>query len=174
MQSFNIERLPEGAYRAPTDEERQLFAVNTAARKAEEKAKKPKEPSLINPNDEDAERLQEFWNKLAKDQHRLLSDYKPVEVARMTQAEYSQRSKGSYSTCETRTIHEGCLPSRRVTGMYSSEGQRYDAKLGAAVCKIRVKGYSPLQVIVITDKPQKPLGLDWSHAGKLQESEVVT
>ena len=154
LRSVNIERLPEGAYRAPTDEERAAFAVLTKERKAKEKAARPKEPALINPTDEDAERLQSLWNERAKDRP-------PAPVVRMTQAQYSAVSKGSYAKAETRTLHAGGWLARRASNMWSSEGAAYEKKIGAAQCKIRMCGYSPTQVIIITDKPQKALPIDW-------------
>lgn len=75
----------------------------------------------------------------------------------MTQAQYSTVSKGAYAKAETRTIHSGGLPSRRFTGMYSESGTAYDKKLGPALFKIRTFGYCPLRVVVITDKPRKPV-----------------
>jgi hypothetical protein len=168
--SINIERLPEGSYRAPTDEERQQFKTATAERKAAEKAGKPKEPPLINPTDEDAERLQARWNATAKEKHdkavaerRTYGDFNPSEVYRMTQAEYSQRSKGSYSLCETRTLHACGRPARRSSNLHSVEGKAYDDSLGEAIAKLRLRSgsdwYSAPRVIILTDKPQKPLPL---------------
>lgn len=165
--SVNIERLGEDSYRAPTDEERAAFAVETKERKQAEKATKPKEPPLINPTDEDAHRLQDLWNTRAKAKHdarpeaKYLAAFVPAEVVRMTQEQYSQVSKGSYAKAETRTLHAGGMLARRASNMWTSEGSKYDKEIGAAQCKIRVTGYSPVYVIVITDKPQKPLPIDW-------------
>lgn len=171
MRSFNIERLPEGAYRAPTDAERAQFQQATKVRKAQEKASKPKEPSLLNPTDDDAERLQAIWNAVAKAKHdsrpdaRWSKDFEPTAVLRMTQAEYSARSKGTYSSYETRTLHSCGRPSRMNSNMYTSEGTAYDKSLGEAVCKIRINRHGgwtgPAHIVVITDKPQKTLPLDW-------------
>lgn len=167
--SVNIERLPEGAYRPPTEEERAVFQAETKARKAKEKATKPKEPPLVNPTDEDAARLQAHWNAVAKarfDKWRSegngWGDYKPTELRRMTQAEYSARSKGSYGNCETVAVCENGLRPRRWEGNVSATNP-------SIAFKVR-KGYantgntaSADAVIVITDKPQKPLPLDWSN-----------
>jgi hypothetical protein len=170
LQSFNIERLPEGAYRAPTEEERSAFAEAQTAAKAERKATTPKAPTLINPTDQDAERLQAIWNATAKEKHekadRYGRAYEPSQVLRMTQEQYAARSKGAYASHETRTLHETGKQARRSSNMYSSDGAKYDATLGAAVCKIRVTGcgsgfYGADRVIVLTDKPQKALPLDW-------------
>lgn len=166
LKTYNVERLPEGAYRAPTEAEAAAFAVEKADRKAEEKAGKPAPLALVNPTDADAQRLQDLWNRRAKEKHdqarkegRVYSDFKPVEVLRVTQAEYSARSKGGYASCETRTLHACGKPARRSSNLWSSEGQAYDKALGAVVAKIRV-GHD--RVIVVTDKSQKALPLDWS------------
>lgn len=171
LHNINIERLGSDAYRPPTPEEREAFQAEQKARKAEAKKTAPKTPSLINPTDEDAERLQAIWNA----RHEASRDgrpFKPAEVYRMTQDEYSQRSKGSYSHCETRTLHSDGRIARRFTGMYSESGSKYDKSLPAIVCKIRQRdcnGWeSPSRVILITDKPQKPLPLDWDAIESMQ------
>jgi hypothetical protein len=171
--NINVERLPEDAYMPPTDTERETFAAEKSQRKAEEKASKPKAPALINPTDADAERLQKLWNDRAQANHRdKYSTFKPAEVLRITQAVYSRNSTGSYAKVEARTLHACGRPARRSTNMWSSEGQKYDASLGAAVCKIRVHGYPLKSVIVITDKPQKPIPLDWAAVESSPVAEV--
>lgn len=178
--TFNVERLPEGAYRAPTDEERERFKTATAERKKEEKAKAPKAPPLINPTDEDAQKLQDLWNAKAKARHdearakhEVFSDYTPTQVIRTTQAKYSANSGGSYSRCETVEVCEDGHPPRRWHDYGSKPAPAY-----AVACKIR-KTYggtgstsSANAVIVITDKPQKPLPLDWEAiaAGTVQST----
>lgn len=173
--SVNVERLPEGAYRAPTAEELEAFKAAEAERKRERKAATPKAPPLINPTDDDAQRLQDLWNAAARERHeqrnRYGRDFQPVAVLRITQAQYAANSKGHYARFETRTIHADARPARRSTNLWSSEGAAYDKSLPAAVCKIRVAGYDPLQVIILTDKPQKPLPLDWSRLGKAEEQK---
>jgi len=168
--TVNVERLPAEAYRPPTDEEREQFAKATKARKAKEKASKPKAPSLINPTDEDAERLQEILNDLARPRHAANSakDFEPTPVLKMTQAQYSAAAKGSYSNYETRTIHNaGGVVSRIKTNLASMDGRSYDKKLGPAACKLRTRHcsgwYNPPHVVIITDKPQKPLPVDWER-----------
>lgn len=176
MQPFNIERLPEGAYRAPTDEEREAFKKATKAAKAEAKATKPKEPSLVNPTDADAERLQAALNTLGEAKYiaktpeweRKHRPWVPTPVLRLTQEQYSAMSKGTHASAETRTVHEaGGILSRRSSSMWSSAGAAYDQALGDPACKVRVKfssgWYNPPHVIVITDKPQKPLPVDWNR-----------
>lgn len=160
--SVNIERLPEGSYRAPTAEELEAFSIATKERKKAEKTSKPKEPSLINPTLEDAQRLQAIFNAKAKtlhEKHNRYTEFKPAEVLQMTQEQYSARSKGSYATLETRTLYAEGKISRRDSNMWTRDDAEYAKTLGKAICKIRVRDYSITQVIVITDKPQK--GLDW-------------
>lgn len=183
MRAYNVERLPEGAYRAPTDEERQQFKTAAKERKAAEKASKPKAPSLVNPTEADAERLQAVLNAIGEAKHnakhsskwdREHNPYKPTAVVRMTQAQYSELSRGTYSSFETRTLHNhGGILSRRSSNMYTSEGSAYDKALGEAVCKIRTRScsgwYNPEHIVVITDKPQKPLPLDWDNLNKPAE-----
>lgn len=179
----NIERLPEGSYRAPTDEEREAFKTSTKQRKAAEKASKPAGPQLINPTEADAERLQMILNEIGRARHeakyaakweRESYKFKPTPILKMTQAQYSEHSKGTYSSFETRTLHNGGgIISRRTSNMYSSEGSAYDKALGAAVCKVRARfasnsqWTSPPHIVVITDKPQKPLPLDWEAIAAL-------
>lgn len=157
-----VERLPEDAYRAPTAEELDAFNASEKAAKKERKASTPKAPSLINPTNEDAERLQAAWNAKEKARHDArshYSEYQPSAVVYMTQAQYSARSKGSYSSFETVEVCEhGQQPRRQY-------GENIDAS--PIVCKVRkacASGYtsSAYRVIVITDKPQKPLPLDWA------------
>lgn len=181
--TIDVERLGADAYRAPTDEERAEFKKATKARKAEAKATKPKTPSLVNPTEEDAERLQALLNAAGERKHKekdRYSDYKPTPVLRMTQAQYSANSKGNYSHFETRTLHNGGgVVARRSSNMYTTECSRYDNALGPAVCKARVRyssgWYNPPHIVVITDKPQKPLPLDWEAvADALLNTEAVT
>jgi hypothetical protein len=172
---FNIQRLPEGAYRAPTDAERQEFAIETRQLKAAEKAGKRPEPTLINPTEADAQRVQDLLNAIGRAKHeaKFCTDferkhypYQPTPILRMTQAQYSQVSKKSNSSFETRTLHcAGGLISRRSSNLHSGEGSAYDKELGPAACKVRTRyaahsgsqWYNPPHIVVITDKPQKPL-----------------
>ncbi len=170
LQSFNVERLPEGAYRAPTDEEREAFQTATEERKTEEKAKKPATPPLVNPTDEDAQKLQDLWNEKAKALHvagKRYGDCPVSEVLKLTQAQYSARSKGAYASFETvdvnekgerRRLHGG---SGRVTVFKVRRASAGGSNFSAAD-----------RVIVLTDKPQKPIPWDALYAaGALQPTE---
>lgn len=180
LRRINVERLGENVYRAPTDEEREAFKVATKERKATEKANKPASPSLVNPTEADAERLQATLNAIGRAKHEANNKrepYKPTEVLRMTQAKYSELSKGTYSHFETRTLHNaGGIIARRSSNMWSREGTDYDTALGDAVCKVRIASgthlgwYNPPHIVVITDKPQKPLPLDWEAIENMSEA----
>lgn len=183
LTKINIERLAAGSYRPPTEEEMQIFDISTKARKEAEKASKPKEPPLINPTEEDARRLQAIWNAKGKAKHeanelskygKSYNDYKPSEIALVTQAQYSAASKGA-TKCEVRTIHKDGRLSRRKSNMYSENGRKYDESLPEAVCKVRTafgagggSWFAPDRIIVITDKPQKKIPIDWKEAEKCE------
>lgn len=160
--TVNIERLPEGSYRPPTAEEREAFKQATNERKAEAKASKPEATPLINPTDADAQRLQDLLNEKAKEKN---ARAEPSSVLRLTQDQYSARSKGAYASFETRTLYSDGKVSRRSSNMWTAEGAAYDKTLTTPAAKVRMtfgKGFhSPSCVIVITDKPQKPLPLEW-------------
>lgn len=156
----NIERAGADVYRAPTDEEREAFAAKVAnakkekAKEAKEKAAKGENCPLINPTDEDAERLQAFWNEqAATDEWNRRNGAKVSEVLRMTQAEYAAASKGSYSRMGTVTV---CEKGTKHETRHGSNITRHD------VYKVRAtsNGYAADRVIVITDKPQK--GIPWA------------
>lgn len=189
--TVNVERLGDNCYRPPTDDERAAFMAEQAAAKAAQVAAKPKQPSLLNPTDSDADRLQALWNAAAKAAHEdnngrtWKCEFVPATVRRMTQAEYSRASKGCYSQVETRVLHDCGRLARRFTNMWTQEGESYDKSLGAVACKLRTappddwSGGSPRRVIVITDKPRKPLPLDWEKlmaptAGTLMQGTMAT
>lgn len=164
--SVNVERLPEGAYRAPTAEELEAFQAASKAAKAEKKASTPKAPPLINPTDADAEKLQAMWNAAEKARHEEGRGYgePPVStVWRMTQAEYSARSKGTYGICETSDITEQAKISRGRGSMGVDRAGR------ATVFKVRTGSassdgmYGCRRVVIITDKPRK--AIPWVAVG---------
>lgn len=177
---IKVTRLGEDAYRAPTADEREEFRKQQKEQKAKAKAGKPKPISLINPTDEDAERLQGILNDKARKKYDeahpagsyQAGKFEPAEVYRTTQSQYSARSKGSYSSVETRTFHDfGGIVARKTTNLWSKQAQDYDAALGPAVCKIRTADcggytqYTPQRIVIVTDKPQKPLPLNWDNLG---------
>lgn len=138
---FDLERLPAGAYKAPTPESLAKLEEVRAAIKAT-RAKKPKAPPLVNPTDEDAERLQAIWN-VESTSRRSYHGKEPAKVVRMTQARYSAMSKGSYSGTETKEVTEGGpLPCRSAMRRPNFP----------TVAKVRALGDS---VVILSDKPQK-------------------
>lgn len=145
---FNIERLPSDAYTPPTETGKAALAEV----KADEKSKRVKiDCPLINPTDADAERLQAIWNAQYTGSH----CGKPQSVVRLTQAQYSSNSGGTYSACETITLNEHGTKRASHYQMVSSDR--------ASVCKVRSAsgkyegGYVARRVVILTDKPQKPL-----------------
>lgn len=148
LKLVNVQRLPEGVYRAPTAEQLEAFHAAQKEAKATAKATKQPAPSLINPTDEDAQKLQDLWNAAAKARDARAPE---VKVWRMTQAEYSARSKGDYGPCESSEVSEKC--------QIMSHGR------GGRVCVFKVRtgsagGFSftaARAVVVLTDKPQKAL-----------------
>ncbi len=178
---FNVERLPEGVYRAPTDAERTEFAERTAAAKAEKKAAAPKAPPLVNPTDEDAERLQAHWNAKAAARFAQwkreggYGEFVPTTVKRMTQAEYSAKSAVAHGTCETTEVMTN---GHRVPGYMDYKTPRLPvaAKVRTTYGRTGWTG-AALAVIVIADKPQKALPLDWANLdapAEVATAEAVT
>ncbi len=146
---INVERLAANAYRAPTDEERAKFLADKKQAAKVASAERAGVCPLINPTDDDAERLQELWNEKAKEAaHRQ-------KVVRMTQAQYSARSQGTFCSCGTVTVCETGYEHR--SSSMCSQITRHD------VFKVRKTsgegdGWNrPDRVIVITDKPQKAI-----------------
>jgi hypothetical protein len=142
LHTLKVERMAESEYRAPTAEEREAFH---AAKKAAKAAAPKADPCpLINPTDEDAERLQSIWNA-ANPPSRWDTNKEPKQVHRMTQEQYSKNSSGTYRAFETVIICEDGTEHRTRQGRNIT---RY------SLCKIREHSG---RVIVITDKPQKPV-----------------
>ena len=176
LKTCNIERLPEGAYRAPTDDERAQFARATKERKAEEKAGKPAPPPLINPTDADAQRLQDLWNSRVKARHEKAKSYgaAPVsELIRMTQAAYSERSKGEYGPCETSDVSEF---TEIRSGYYTSRERGRITVFKVRTCTAGGSSmYGSRRVVILTDKPQKPIPwaeIDRARATQPTEADV--
>ncbi len=158
--TIETERLPADAYRAPTAEELAAFQAMIKAEKAA--APKVAVPPLINPTDADAERLQALWNDRAKEERRESNirrygkdypdEFKPSTVCRITQAVYSANSKGGMA--RAKTVEIGHNAQLQPTG--------YSSKKIPVVCNLRTSyadgfNYGPKRVIILTDKPQKPL-----------------
>lgn len=161
--TVEVERMDPDAYRAPTAEELAKFEADEKAAKQARKACAPAPIPLINPTDADAERLQVLWNEKGRSAHceshqrqygRDYADqYKPTAILRMTQAECSAAIGGAFSSVVTVEIgHEG-----------EPQGKRCNSKQIDVFAKIRTAHVSnggwhaPRHVVVLTDKPQKPL-----------------
>lgn len=161
---IKVERMDANAYRAPTPEELEAFNAGKQAEKAKRKATAPPTIPLINPTDEDAERLQALINERhvaewVRRHGRPSASYGPksAEVRKMTQAEYSAISTGAYAKAETRTVHATGLIGDKDSNLWSQRAQDYKARIGPALCKLRFAGYDPIYVLIISDKPQKQL-----------------
>lgn len=143
LSRINMERKGDGRYRPPTDEEREAF------KKAKAEAK-TKESSLINPTVEDAKRLQKLWNDWMKKDK---PNAKSTEIMEMDQARYTGMSK-----------HDATLTvGITVSGKRAS---RWVENTEPIAFKVRLRHWymnydSPDAIVVLTDKPQKPLPLDW-------------
>jgi len=164
--TVELERLRPETYAAPTAESlAELEAWNKAQKAAAPKSDKA---PLINPTDEDAERLQSLWNAQALADREAgyarmgyslpVTDCKPVEVMRTTQAVYSANSKGTYSGAGTSLV----FPGGHREESYYNAAEKMRKKHGKEVCQVRQTSsggstYSAARVIIITDKPQKPL-----------------
>jgi hypothetical protein len=161
---IKVERMAADTYRAPTEAELATFSAERDAAKKAAKATAPPSSPLINPTDVDAERLQALINerhvaewKRRYGEPRGCHAPKTAEVHRMTQAEYSAISTGAYAKAETRTVHAAGLIGDRESNLWSQRAQDYKKMIGAPLCKVRFAGYDPIYVLIITDKPQKPL-----------------
>ncbi len=186
--TVEVERASPGCYRAPTADELAAFEVDKKARKAA--APKADPCPLINPTDAEAERLQSLWNERAKERHCRIhlksygkdyaDEFKPASVRRITQATYSANSKGAYARAETREVCRDAELKDRFSGMYSSEREAREKRIGAPVCSVRLttdnnaSTYAPKSVIILTDKPQKPLpAVVWEQVAT-PAAELVT
>jgi hypothetical protein len=159
---FETERAKPESYKEPTAESFAKLAEFEAAKQAAAAVRKATVPAcpLVNPTDEDAERLQALWNAqiVAKgERSRTASKYnycpelegEQSKVLRTTQANYSAVSGGTYSHAATTEIETGGQARTGYRGQYK----------GKVCCKLRTTSgeqYKAPRVIVLTDKPQKP------------------
>lgn len=182
LRAFNVERLPQDAYRAPSEEDKAALLAERNKEKAEStKVTLP----LINPTDADAERLQALWNERAKAKFeasgsRYMVEFQPSTVRRLTQAVYSANSKGTYAKVETVEICPGGNKKREFLGCNYSEQAELSKKQGAPLCKVRTTwgngntSNKADSVIIITDKPQKPLPAKvWENPEPLPDGRKV-
>ncbi len=177
-QLINVERSKADIYTPPTDEQRAQFAerMKDAKKAKADKAKAKRDAGencpLINPTDADAERLQAALNAAKFAEHceshkrRYGRDYaeefKPSTVCRITQARYSAVSKGSFAQAETRGLCADAKLEPRASNMWTSNAKAEAEARGPKICEIRTthsdgSDYGARRVIILTDKPQKPL-----------------
>jgi hypothetical protein len=162
LKRINIERMEKPEYTAPTESDLEKLKAFKKAQKAE-LSKQPKKPSLLNPTLEDAQRLQDNWNKEANKRclkHGCEDGHYSSDIVTMTQSECSARSKGSYSSVSTKYIG--------IDGNQTYR-QYYGNTVEGAVFKIRYMTsggtlygacgtlYGAYRVVVITDKKQHEL-----------------
>lgn len=179
LQKLNIQRMSESAYTPPTDADLAKLAEALATLRAKTQAKNASNPKLINPTDEDAERLQELLNRRAAARKR---DYytdappAPQSVLRLTQKQYTANSGGTYSRLNAEYLRDNGTTHKM------KHSHTYDrSEPTVNLCKLRIgpsvgdSFYLADRVIIITDKPQKPiLGLDTIEANiKAKEAEAV-
>ena len=143
---FDLERYAPEMYQPPTPES--LAELASVREKIAQGRPDSTTPSLVNPTEEDAERLQALLNTNERRAHWE----EPPKVLYTTQAKYSEASKGTYSRCET----------REITGGGFFVDKHYMAKRSAfpGVTKVRTFNGS---VVVLKDKPQKSLPLELWH-----------
>lgn len=133
------------------------------ARKSKGAAPKSDPCPLINPTDADAERLQATLNEKTKAdlaarkaRGAWAEEYTESKVLRIPQAVYSRFSKGSYASAQTRGLFRGGA----MAGTYYRANEKLREQFGREVCQVRATSggnYMADRVIVLTDKPQKPL-----------------
>jgi hypothetical protein len=153
---FETERYEKSYYTPPTPESLAELASVKATIKEAAKKTAPEAIPLINPTDADAERVQAALNAKA---NKRLDEYDrkngldySSEVARMTQAQYKIKSAGSYGQAETKFIGPDLLPTFRRYYGNTSEGSKFKIRLLRSS-----ELYNADRVIILTDKPQKPL-----------------
>lgn len=88
--------------------------------------------------------------------------FKLASVTRITQAQYSANSKGSYARAETRGLHADAKLTDRISNMWSPDADKRKEAMGPALCMVRVTSansgdYTYKSLIVLTDKPRKAL-----------------
>ena len=144
---LTVEDCGKDVYRAPTEEDREALKAKQAS-----EPKKPKDPPLINPTREDAEKLQAIWNDAFSE--RCKNWYTPPirsTIIEMTQEEYKKSSTAVYGK-------NGNIVFVGDDGKETYKQYCGNVKEGA-VCRVR-RWYEVNQayrVIILTDKPQKPL-----------------
>lgn len=123
------------------------------------KSSKPAPAPLINLTKEQAEQLQRIWNLYMIAACQTGQTPKENKVREMTQAVFSNNSKGDYAPLQTVEID---AEGRRVRGTW----RNYQfVKSAEPVARVRIATngatyYMPDALIHLTDKPAKPLPID--------------
>ncbi|AMK24713.1 methyltransferase type 11 [Rhizorhabdus wittichii DC-6] len=129
-------------------------------KKTRRASRKPDAVPLINPSAEQARQLQAVWNlRMVAACKGKYGAAKPAEIYTTTQAIYSENSKGDYALFKTVEI---AADGRRVRMDWQGHER---VRSGEPVARIRISTigsefYKPDSVVVITDKPGKPLPID--------------
>lgn len=138
----------------------QAVGYTVPGKKARRVSAKPEGMPLVNPSREQAERLQTIWNlRMAASCRGKGHTAKSAEVYSTTQATYSANSKGDYAPFKTVEI---AADGSRIR----TEWQKHvRVRSGEPVARIRVSTiggefYKPDAVVVLSDKPSKPLPID--------------
>jgi hypothetical protein len=166
LYNLNVERLDVSSYKAPTPEDIQKLEKTLAA----EKSGKPEKERcpLVNPTDDEAFKLQGLWNQQILDRYARIKEknpkaytpeYQPSEVVRLTQAQYTKNSTGSYARYEASELCVGGL-ERPQAYSHNEKSIALQKAAGPVICKVRkYRGHHEQAacVVIITDKPQKPL-----------------
>lgn len=137
---------------------------------------------LINPSKEEAIKLQAIWNnskiRFLKEKQNYTEDminncFKPAVINEVTQEHYSLNSKGDYSRYN---VMELDAQGNRV---YSHFRNYEMVTSGEPVCRIRYRGdggnlnNGVASILHLTDKPSKPLPIDWANSDIEQEEGAL-
>jgi len=116
---------------------------------------------IINPSKDEAIKLQALWNDVAKKNNtKRICAVNNVAISEMTQATYSENSKGDYARCNMISLD---ATGRKVEMKWEGM-QRVES--GEPVCRVRIytggEGlYSADSLISVSDKPNKVLPISW-------------
>jgi len=152
-QKINIQKFGEDIYTAPTPDDLAEAKALIGARSDAMKASNATAPKLLNPTDEDAQKLQDAWNDATTAKRSFYGKGKPpAAVARMTQAAYSARSKGDYSPASSVFVGPDYVPTHQQYRGNVADGAAFKIR------QISPGDYCGCNcVVIITDKPRHPI-----------------
>jgi hypothetical protein len=138
----------------------QACGYTVPEKKARRASGKPGAAPLINLSREQAEQLQGIWNlRMVAARKGKQATAKPNEVRATTQAYYSENSKGDYDVFKTVEIAADGRPVRM--GWQGNERVRSAEPVARIrICALGNEIHQPDAVVIITDKPGKPLPID--------------